>query len=99
MFCVLKSTSLQTPGVGHHEGGRDQGRHLGQLAVAMGAVDTHVALECPGMSLCQGCQNKYHTAFPGAPVVGTQSFHCQGPGSIPGEGTNIPRLKKIGATG
>ena len=32
--------------------GGDQGRRLGRLAVAMGAVDTHVALECPGMSVC-----------------------------------------------
>ena len=24
--------------------------------------------------------------FPGGPVVKTQCFHCQGPGSIPGRG-------------
>ena len=27
--------------------------------------------------------------FPGSPVVRTQSFHCWGPGSIPGQGTKI----------
>ena len=26
--------------------------------------------------------------FPGSPVVGPLSFHCPGPGSIPGQGTN-----------
>ena len=26
---------------------------------------------------------------PGGPVVGTQRFHCHGPGSIPGQGTKI----------
>ena len=27
--------------------------------------------------------------FPGSPVVRTRCFHCQGPGSIPGQGTKI----------
>ena len=29
--------------------------------------------------------------FPGGPVVTTARFHCQGPGSIPGQGTKIPQ--------
>ena len=29
--------------------------------------------------------------FPGGPVVKTQRFHCQDPGSIPSRGTNIPQ--------
>ena len=29
--------------------------------------------------------------FPGDPVVRTQCFHCQGPGSIPGQGTKNPQ--------
>ena len=28
--------------------------------------------------------------FPGGPVVMTWCFHCRGPGSIPGQGTEIP---------
>ena len=44
-------------------------------------------------------KNKYHYKvqlikwsyweFPGRPVVRTQCFHCQSPGSIPGRGTKI----------
>ena len=29
--------------------------------------------------------------FPGGPVVRIPGFHCQGPGSIPGRGTEIPQ--------
>ena len=29
--------------------------------------------------------------FPGGIVVRTQPFHCCGPGSIPGQGTEIPQ--------
>ena len=29
---------------------------------------------------------------PGGPVVRTQHFHCQGPGSIPGQGTKISQV-------
>ena len=29
--------------------------------------------------------------FPGGPVLRTPHFHCQGPGSIPGQGTKIPQ--------
>ena len=29
--------------------------------------------------------------FPGGPVVRTPSFHCQGPGFNPGQGTKIPQ--------
>ena len=33
---------------------------------------------------------KYDTReFPGGPMVRTQRFHCQGPGSIPGQRTKI----------
>ena len=28
--------------------------------------------------------------FPGGPVIRTWHFHCWGPGSVPGQGTNIP---------
>ena len=31
--------------------------------------------------------------FPGGPVVRTWRFHCQGPSSIPGWGTNITQLR------
>ena len=36
--------------------------------------------------------------FPGVPVVRTQHFHCQGPGSIPASETKmkIPDLKFLG---
>ena len=34
--------------------------------------------------------------FPGSPVVGTWSFHCPGPGSIPGQGTNILQAVQCG---
>ena len=34
--------------------------------------------------------------FPGSPVVRTRRFHCRGPGSIPGQGTNIPQAKQSG---
>ena len=27
-------------------------------------------------------------------MVKTQSFHCYGPGSVPGQGTKIPQAKK-----
>ena len=42
--------------------------------------------------------------FPSGPVVRTQCFHCCGPGSIPGQGTQIPqamqyRKKKKNYTG
>ena len=30
-------------------------------------------------------------AFPSSPVVRTRRFHCHGPGSIPGQGTEIPQ--------
>ena len=29
--------------------------------------------------------------FPGSPVARTWCFHCQGPGSIAGQGTKIPQ--------
>ena len=31
----------------------------------------------------------WYREFPGGPVVKTLSFHCQGPSSIPGQGTKI----------
>ena len=31
------------------------------------------------------------TEFPGFPVVRTMCFHCQGPSSVPGQGTKIPQ--------
>ena len=38
----------------------------------------------------------YTWEFPGAPVVRTWRFHCCGPGSIPGWGTNIPQAAQSG---
>ena len=35
-------------------------------------------------------QFKSHQEFPGGSVVRTRSFHCWGPGSIPGQGSKIP---------
>ena len=32
--------------------------------------------------------------FPGGPVVRTRRFHCQGSGSIPGQGTKIPQAAR-----
>ena len=32
----------------------------------------------------------------GGPVVRTQHFHCQGLGSIPGQGTKIPQASQCG---
>ena len=34
--------------------------------------------------------------FPGSPVVRTQCFHCQGPGSIPDRGTKILQAVQCG---
>ena len=34
---------------------------------------------------------KVHRNFPGGPVVRTQHFHCQGPGSIPAWGTKVSK--------
>ena len=31
-------------------------------------------------------------------MVRTLCFHCQGPGSIPGRGTNIPQATQCGKT-
>ena len=36
-------------------------------------------------------QGKDHCEFLGGPVVRTWRFHCCGPGSIPGQGTKIPK--------
>ena len=36
-------------------------------------------------------KEKKKREFPVGPVVRTPSFHCQGPGSIPGPGTKIPQ--------
>ena len=33
----------------------------------------------------------HYLKFPDGPVVRTWHFHCQGPGSIPGQGTKIPQ--------
>ena len=38
-----------------------------------------------------GAPNRGRREFPGGPVVRTQCFHCRGPGSIPGQGTKIPK--------
>ena len=32
--------------------------------------------------------------FPGGPVVRTRHFHCWGPGSIPGQETEIPQASQ-----
>ena len=34
--------------------------------------------------------------FSGGPVVRTQRFHCQGPGSIPGRVTKTPQATWLG---
>ena len=34
--------------------------------------------------------------FPGGPVVKTEHFHCHSQGSIPGQGTNIPKAVRCG---
>ena len=39
--------------------------------------------------LVAGLRSQEGREFPGGPVVRTQFFHCQGPGSIPGQGTKI----------
>ena len=33
--------------------------------------------------------------FPGGPVVRTPGFHCCGPGSVPGQGTKIPKATMV----
>ena len=38
----------------------------------------------------------YFREFLGGPVVRTRHFHCQGPGSIPGQGTKIPQAMRHG---
>ena len=47
----------------------------------------------------QGCKFKsYCGGCPGGPVVRTWCFHCQGPGSIPGQENKVPQAfepKKI----
>ena len=40
-----------------------------------------------GIYSCDSTMNKGD--FPGGPVVRTPRFHCRGPGSIPGRGTEI----------
>ena len=40
---------------------------------------------------------KYDTReFPGGPMVRTQRFHCQGPGSIPGQRTKRSEERRVG---
>ena len=40
----------------------------------------------------QGCEFKsYCGGSPGGPVVRTWCFHCQGPGSIPGQENKVPQ--------
>ena len=34
--------------------------------------------------------------FPGSLVVRIWHFHCHGPGSIPGQGTEIPQVEWLG---
>ena len=34
-------------------------------------------------------KKSYFRDFPGNPLVRTECFHCQGPGSIPGWGTKL----------
>ena len=41
-------------------------------------------------------KSKEFREFPGGPVVRTRSFHCWGPGSIPGQGTKIPQAAQCG---
>ena len=38
------------------------------------------------------CIRNWVKEFPGSPVVRTHGFHCQGPGSIPGQRTKIPQI-------
>ena len=38
-------------------------------------------------------KNGYVREFPSGSVVRTQRFHCQGLGSIPGQGTKIPQAE------
>ena len=66
-------------------------RQPGQLCSSARPQSTGNKLQpFPGkMSLRSDGQNSCPWEFPGGPVVRTVGFHCLGPDSIPGEGTEI----------
>lgn len=42
--------------------------------------------------MCHG--KEQNREFPGGTAVRTEHFQCQGPGSVPGQGTKTPRAVK-----
>ena len=64
-----------------------------QGKVVLGLLSTFLKLE-NSFILCK--ETKASWGFPGGPVVRTQHFHCQGPGSIPGWGTKIRQAMQCG---
>ena len=42
------------------------------------------------------CIKNWVKEFPGSPGVRTHGFHCQGPGSVPGQITKIPEVVRYG---
>ena len=44
-------------------------------------------------------KKKTHWKFPGGLVIRIQRFHCCGPGSIPGQGTEISQTSGSGQKG
>ena len=46
--------------------------------------------------LCDFLKYTYFGEFPGGLVVRIPGFHCHGPGSLPGQGTEIPQAVQRG---